>query len=60
MNPKYYQLCTLTYSVGDKHDICKALMQAGVLTEYRDPKEAHKPIGESDGDQPLPEEQKND
>jgi len=39
LNDKYYQKCTLQYSVGEKHDLCKALMEAGVLKEYQEPTE---------------------
>ena len=34
MNPKYYQQCTLCYTVGDKHDLCKAMMKEGIIEEY--------------------------
>jgi m7GpppX diphosphatase len=37
MNAEYYQKCTLQYSVGEKHDLCKALMTAGILKEYVEP-----------------------
>lgn len=34
MNGNYYQKCTLNYTVGDKHELCKALMKEGVIQEY--------------------------
>lgn len=37
MNPKYYQQCTMVYTVGDKHDLCKALMKEGIIEEYTAP-----------------------
>jgi m7GpppX diphosphatase len=37
MNSNYYQLCTMNYTVGDKHDLCKALMKQGVLAQYVPP-----------------------
>jgi hypothetical protein len=39
LNDKYYQKCSLQFSVGEKHDLCKALMEAGVLKKYEEPVE---------------------
>jgi len=39
LNDKYYQKCSLQFSVGEKHDLCKALLEAGVLKEYEEPVE---------------------
>jgi len=34
MKSTYYKECTMNYTVGDKHELCKALMKAGTITEY--------------------------
>jgi hypothetical protein len=37
LNKNYYQLCTLNYSLGDQNGLCKAMIEAGVITEYEEP-----------------------
>ena len=37
INAQYYQKCTLNYSVGEKHALCQALMDAKILAPYIQP-----------------------
>lgn len=39
INPNYYQKCTMQFSVGEKHELCDALMAAGELKKYDEPVE---------------------
>ena len=52
----YYKKATMVYSVQERHDLCKALIEAEIVTL---PKVSEQPKGEAENDQPEdPEESK--